>query len=359
MGLGRFISVAIVFVFIGNQFFACRQTMVGALTLEGTSSKEEQALWELSTTYLFPQDKEQLLKEVGATSLQIALGKELFFEERLSLNNNQSCNTCHNLDNYGVDNERVSKGSNGALGSRNSPSVFDAAFHFAQFWDGRAKSIEEQAAFPILNPKEMALPNKEMAVRRLRKIPAYVQKFKRAFPNAKDALTFENITRAIGAFERTLVTTSRFDEYTAGDMNALSTEEKRGLKLFLGLNCAPCHSGSTVGGLMPQRFGQVGQYSDYTGHLNSDKGIANLSGQPADENVFKVPSLRNVVHTAPYFHDGSVETLDEAIRIMAKAQLNTALSEEEVSAIKAFLTSLSSSTSTLVNSNDNEIDLEI
>ncbi len=341
MVYSRFISGAIVFMFFMIQFFSCNQKEVMETAEINLSDKEEKALWELTTTYLFAQNKEQLLEEVGATQQQIDLGRALFFEKKLSLLGNQSCNTCHNLDTYGVDNERVSKGSKGDLGSRNSPTVYDAAFQFAQFWDGRAKTVEEQAAFPILNPKEMAMPDKATVVSRLQAIPEYLDKFEQAFPHSKNPLNFENITKAIGAFERTLVTTSRFDEYAAGDNDALSYEEKKGLKLFLGLNCAPCHSGSTVGGLMPQRFGQVGAYSDYTGHSNFDNGMAGISGDAADRNVFKVPSLRNVVHTAPYFHDGSVETLEEAIKIMAKAQLNTDLSKDEIAAIKSFLGSLS------------------
>ena len=341
MVYSRFISGAIVFMFFMIQFFSCNQKEVMETAEINLSDKEEKALWELTTTYLFAQNKEQLLEEVGATQQQIDLGRALFFEKKLSLLGNQSCNTCHNLDTYGVDNERVSKGSKGDLGSRNSPTVYDAAFQFAQFWDGRAKTVEEQAAFPILNPKEMAMPDKATVVSRLQAIPEYLDKFGQAFPHSKNPLNFENITKAIGAFERTLVTTSRFDEYAAGDNDALSYEEKKGLKLFLGLNCAPCHSGSTVGGLMPQRFGQVGAYSDYTGHSNFDNGMAGISGDAADRNVFKVPSLRNVVHTAPYFHDGSVETLEEAIKIMAKAQLNTDLSKDEIAAIKSFLGSLS------------------
>lgn len=343
----KVIPIILIFLFFTLQFFACRQMEVQEFTQFEWSPKAEQALWEKSTTYLFPQSKEELLEEVGATSTQIELGRDLFYEKALSLNYNQSCNTCHDLDNYGVDNERVSEGSNAGLGFRNSPTVFDAAFQYAQFWDGRAKTVEEQAAFPILNPNEMAMPGKEMTVDRLKSIEKYHQKFQEAFPDEIEPITFSNITRAIGAFERTLVTYSRFDDYTAGDLDALSSMEKKGLSLFLDLNCAPCHSGASVGGLMPQRFGQVGVYADYTGQVNSDHGIAGITDLPEDQDMFKVPSLRNVMHTAPYFHDGTVQTIEEAIRIMAKAQLNTTLSIDEVEAIKAFLSCLSPDNSSI------------
>ncbi len=336
------LAIPITVFFTLTYFIACRHIENNTYAKTVWSQNQEQDLWEKATTYLFPQSKEQLLEETGATKAQIELGKTLFYEKKLSLNENQSCNTCHNLDNYGVDNEQFSKGSrNNTIGVRNTPTVFDAAFHYAQFWDGRAKTVEEQAAFPILNPNEMAMPSEESVVARLKAMPEYIEKFNKAYPDEMEALSFANITHAIGAFERTLVTNSRFDDYTAGNLDALTPKEKKGLRLFLDLNCAPCHSGSTVGGLMPQRFGQVGNYDDYTGHPNPDRGIAEISNAPADENTFKVPSLRNVVHTAPYFHDGSVETLEEAISIMAKAQLNTELSNEDILSIKAFLNSLS------------------
>lgn len=273
------------------------------------------------------------------TDAKVALGKTLYYDKRLSKDGNISCNSCHNLKSHGVDNLPFSPGDAGELGGRNSPTVLNAAFHTSQFWDGRAKDVEEQAGMPILNPVEMAIPNEQFLVDRLSKIPAYQKAFKEAYPKDEQPLKYENIANAIGAFERTLVTPSRFDDFVNGDYNALSVEEKEGLKLFLKTGCTQCHNGSVIGGGMLQNFPVYGEYSDYI-EGNEDFGRHDVTKAEFDKYMFKVPSLRNVEKTGPYFHNGEYKDLNDAVKTMAKAQLDTELNDEEVEAIVAFLGSL-------------------
>ncbi|RMD87661.1 MAG: cytochrome-c peroxidase [Candidatus Dadabacteria bacterium] len=264
----------------------------------------------------------------------VELGKRLYFEKALSKGNDISCAFCHNLERYGVDNKPVSEGHNGQKGKRNAPTVLNAYLHIAQFWDGRAKDVEEQALGPILNPIEMALTSKEEAVSRIKAKKPYIDLFKKAFPEEKDPVTFENIGKAIGAFERTLVTPSRYDRFIKGDSAALNAIEKRGLRKFKENGCIACHNGSTLGGQQFQKIGLVVPYN------TDDLGRYEVTKKESDKYVFKVPSLRNVAKTAPYFHDGSVPSLAQAVRLMGKHQLGKALSDEDVSDIVAFLGAL-------------------
>ncbi|MFY8190711.1 MAG: cytochrome-c peroxidase [Bacteroidia bacterium] len=271
---------------------------------------------------------------------KIALGRILYSDTRLSKTGNNSCNSCHNLNSFGVDNLAFSPGDEGKLGGRNSPSSFNAALHSVQFWDGRAKDVEEQAGMPIMNPVEMAIPNEAFLVNRLEKIPMYQEKFKIAFPKDEKPLTYKNIAHAIAAFERTLITPSRFDKYLSGDATALSDAEKVGLQSFMNNGCTACHSGSTLGGTQLMKFGLINDYHPLTKSSNGDNGLMDLTKKESDKDIFKVPSLRNVAKTHPYFHDGSVKNLDEAVKIMAKTQLNKELSETETKHIVAFLEAL-------------------
>ncbi len=272
---------------------------------------------------------------------EIDLGRELYYEKRLSNNADISCNSCHQLDRYGVDNLPTSPGHKGQLGARNSPSVYNAAGHIAQFWDGRAKNVEEQALGPILNPVEMAMPSQEKVLEVLNSMPEYVTAFQDAFPQESDPVKYENVGKAIGAFEKGLVTPAPFDKYLAGDKLALKPQQKQGLKLFTELGCVGCHNGTYVGGGMYQKVGLVQPWPN-----QKDQGRYELTHQDADRMVFKVPSLRNVAMTAPYFHDGSAKTLAEAVKRMGKYQLGKDLSEEETQAIVAFLGSLTGEIST-------------
>lgn len=277
------------------------------------------------------------------TRKKIALGKTLYFETKLSKDNTISCNSCHNIKNStGVDNLPFSPGNDGTLGGRNSPTTLNAALHIAQFWDGRAKDVEEQAGGPILNPVEMAMPNEQEVIKRLsQKDDFYPEYFRQAFPGEDNPITYTNLQKAIGAFERTLMTPSKLDQYIKGDENALNTQEKRGLESFISIGCTSCHAGNAIGGTMFQKFGIYGNYWEYTKSNKIDEGKFEVTKNEADKYFFKVPSLRNIVKTGPYFHDGSVEKLEDAIKIMAKTQLNIELTAKETKDILAFLNALS------------------
>ncbi|MCC6544254.1 MAG: cytochrome-c peroxidase [Nitrospirae bacterium] len=267
-------------------------------------------------------------KENPLTPDKIMLGKMLFIDPRLSKSGLFSCNTCHNLTTGGVDNLPTSIGHGWKSGERNAPTVFNAALHFTQFWDGRAKDVEEQAQGPVLNPGEMA-SSKQLVLDRINTIPEYVSLFKKAFKGEKDPVTYENVAKAIAAFERTLMTPSRFDRFLKGDKKALSSDEKKGLDLVIAKGCIACHRGPAMGGDSFQKF----NYSD-------DPGRFDITKNEADRQVFKVASWRNVALTYPYFHDGKVWSLDEAVRIMGEKQLNTKFTDDEVKYIVAFLNSL-------------------
>lgn len=306
-----------------------------AIVADTTPTLDEQALYEKATTIFAA-----LPPSPDASTPKVLLGKRLYLETALSVNGKLSCNSCHKLDGFGVDNESVSPGHDGTRGDRNSPTVFNTSLHVAQFWDGRAPNLIEQAKGPILNPIEMGLPNEAAAVKNIKAIGDYEPMFKEAFGNSK-AITYQNIAEAIAAFEQTLLTPSPFDEYLSGNQNALTTEQKRGLQTFINAGCIACHSGVALGGSLYQKFGLVqGPYWDYTGSQKPDSGRALVTRNETDAFVFKTPSLRNVDKTAPYFHDGSVSELEKAIDIMAKTQLGRSLTESEIAEIKAFLSAL-------------------
>jgi cytochrome c peroxidase len=269
------------------------------------------------------------------TQAKTDLGRMLYFEPRLSKAQTTSCNTCHVLDHYGVDNLATSVGHRGQHGSRNSPTVYNAAGFFAQFWDGRAETVEEQATGPILNPVEMALASPEQGVKVLSSIPEYREAFNKAFPGEAEPLTFDNAARAIAAFERRLTTPSRWDDYLRGNQHALTVPELEGLKVFTNIGCMVCHTGEFVGGAMYQKVGIVEQWPD-----QHDQGRFAVTKQDTDRMMFKVPTLRNIAKTAPYFHDGSVPTLDAAVRRMGRYQLGLTLSDREVAAIITWLGAL-------------------
>lgn len=274
-------------------------------------------------------------EENPITDEKIALGRMLYYDTRLSKNHDVSCNSCHDLANYGVDGKARSPGHKGQLGGRNSPTVYNAGGHVAQFWDGRAKDLEEQAKGPVMNPVEMAMPSEARVVETLRSIPGYVEAFQKAFPDEKDPVSFDNMARAIGAFERKLVTPSRFDKFLAGDESALTDEEKEGLNTFVATGCVACHTGAGLGG---QGYFKLGQAKPWPNE--SDLGRFDVTKSDGDKLVFRTPTLRNVEKTAPYFHDGSVATLEEAVKKMAFHQLGKDLSDEDTKSIVTFLGSL-------------------
>jgi cytochrome c peroxidase len=271
------------------------------------------------------------------TPEKVALGHMLFMDPRLSVDSSISCNSCHRLDAFGADSEPTSTGVEGQKGGRNSPTVYNAALHNLQFWDGRAVDVEQQAGMPVLNPVEMAIPDEQFLVDRLRKAKDYPALFRAAFPGTADPLTYANIREAVGAFERTLVTPSRFDAFLTGDNTAMDSVEMAGLRTFMDVGCATCHNGAAVGGTSLKKFGVHKDYRALTGSPAGDVGREQVTGDSADRDVFKVPGLRNITRTAPYFHDGRVTELDRAIRVMAEAQLGKALTAAEVESLRAFL----------------------
>lgn len=284
------------------------------------------------------------------TKEKIELGKQLYFDPRLSVDGTLSCNSCHNVMSSGTDNRPVSVGVAGQKGGRNAPTVWNSAFLSAQFWDGRAATLEDQAKGPILNPIEMGMPSPEAAVDRIKSIPGYSTQFKQVF-GGSDPVTYDNIAKAIAAYERTLVTpNSAFDRYMKGDKKTLSPAAQRGMKLAQSVGCTACHNGPNFAGpaSLPVGQGFYQKFPTFTDNdyvtkykLMDDKGRFEVTKDKADQHMWRVPTWRNVALTAPYFHNGSVATLDEAVRVMAKTQLNKDLTHEQVADIVAFLNSLS------------------
>ena len=265
---------------------------------------------------------------------KVELGKKLFFDPRLSKSGFISCNSCHNLSMGGTDNIQTSVGHNWQQGPINSPTVLNANFNLAQFWDGRAATLQEQAGGPIANPGEMAFTH-TLAIDVLDSIPQYKAEFKSVFKS--DTITINQVTSAIAEFEKTLVTpNSKFDQWLEGDSTALSQTEKAGYALFKQKGCIACHNGPAVGGNSFQKMGLVKPYQT----KNQAKGLAGVTGKTQDEYKFKVPTLRNIELTYPYFHDGGAKTLSDAVDVMADVQLGITLSKQENQNIVAFLKTL-------------------
>jgi cytochrome c peroxidase len=264
----------------------------------------------------------------------VELGKKLYFDPRLSKSGFISCNSCHNLSAGGTDNLKTSIGHKWHEGPINAPTVLNSAYNVAQFWDGRAKDLKEQAGGPIANPGEMASTLDE-AVSVLKSIPAYAAEFKAAF--GADEINADRITTAIAAFEGTLITpNSRFDKWLKGDKSALTAAELEGYKLFKDSGCVGCHNGPAVGGGSFQKMGVVEPYKTD----NKAEGRIAVTKDESDRNVFKVPTLRNVELTYPYFHDGAVNTLEEAVEVMGRVQLGKTFTDAEKGKIVAFLKTL-------------------
>jgi cytochrome c peroxidase len=264
----------------------------------------------------------------------IDLGRRLYYDARLSKNHDISCSSCHQLDRFGVDGEATSPGHRGARGDRNSPTTYNAALHLAQFWDGRAEDVEAQAKGPVLNPVEMAMADSDQVVGVLKSIPGYVDAFAAAFEGQADPITYDNFAIAVGAFERGLVTPGPLDGYLQGEPGAMSDAQLAGMTLFIETGCTTCHMGAAVGGGLYQKLGLVHPYE------TADIGRAGVTGSDTDRHFFKVPSLRNITETGPYFHDGSVATLEEAVKLMAHHQLGRDLDDAQVASIVTFLGAL-------------------
>ena len=270
---------------------------------------------------------------------QSQLGKKLFSDPRLSTTNRIACVSCHAFAHGGADNKPVSIGVNGQKGGLNSPTVFNAAFNIAQFWDGRAKDLAQQAEGPLLNPVEMGNPNWSALINKLKQLPDYQKAFQQVFP--QQGITKATITYAIAQYERTLLTpNSPFDRYLKGDKKAISEQAKQGYHLFKSYGCIACHNGINIGGNLFQKAGIFKPLVKADGALNRWDGRFAVTHNPMDKGFVKVPSLRNVALTAPYFHDGSVPTLKKAIQLMAERQLGIQITDQAVSQIEAFLNTL-------------------
>lgn len=314
--------------------------------VDSNVSPEDQELLKRAQGIFKPlPSAEEMQKLRPFTDEQVKLGHQLWYEPRLSKGNTVSCNSCHNLATAGVDNLPTSQSHKGQFGGRNSPTALNAALLGMQFWDGRAADVEEQAGGPLVNPVEMANDSQEAAAAKIAKIPEYQELFKTAFPE-DGAVSFKNITTALGAFERTLLTPTKWDDYLKGNVNALSEQERKGVRAFMDNGCIACHSGVNLGGATFQKFGLVeGPYWKFIEDPKHDKGRADVTKKAEDEFFFRVPGLRNVAKTYPYFHNGSVWELDKAVTIMGKAQLGKDLSKEDTDNIVAFLKTLSGNVS--------------
>ncbi|MFM8859006.1 MAG: cytochrome-c peroxidase [Methylocystis sp.] len=271
---------------------------------------------------------------------RINLGRRLFFENRISADGNISCAHCHIAEKYASDGLQKAIGVFGKENQRNAPTIFNAALNFKQHWRGDRESLEEQAEKSLLGPASFGNLDQQSAMDKLKAIPAYKPAFAQAFPGEDDPVTSKNWGRAIAAYERTLLSPSRFDAYLAGKKNALSASEQNGLRLFIQNGCAGCHDGPGIGGANFQKFGLYEDYWKVTGVAQIDKGRADVTKNNEDLYLFKTPSLRNVARTAPYFHDGSITDLTQAVRVMSKLQLNKQISDDEAANIVAFLNSL-------------------
>lgn len=284
-------------------------------------------------------EKPPAVEGVASTPAMVELWRMLYFDPRLSESHNISCNTCHQIGLGGGDMLPTSIGHKSQRGGRNAPTVLNSVFNAAQFWDGRAKDLVEQAAGPIQNPIEMAI-TAEHAVEMLRTIPGYGKAFAAALPEEKEPITIDNVAKAIAVFETTLITPNApFDRFLRGDPKALTEGQREGLKLFIDSGCASCHNGINVGGGQYAPFGVV-ERPGADVLPTDDKGRFMVTKTPDDEFVFKVPTLRNIALTMPYFHSGRSWDLEQAVGVMAVSQLGVELGEPDVKKITAFLESL-------------------
>ncbi len=309
------------------------RSLVTALALVGSVSVA--SAWEVLPTQA-PEPADN-----PSSPEKIELGKQLYHDPRLSSTGTVSCASCHNTMLGGEDNRPNSMGVQAQLGGRSSPTVWNSAFNKVQFWDGRAASLEEQAAGPVTSPVEMGMKSWHDVTVLLKGIPGYQTAFEKAF--GKDAISKDTATKAIAAYERTLITpNSPYDKFVGGDKSALSAQQIRGMEKVAELGCTSCHSGAAFNGAGTfQKFPMISDgYLEAKYHFSKDKGVAEVSKKAEDEHFWKVPTLRNIALTAPYLHNGSVATLDDAVKIMAKVQLNKELSKDETADIVAFLNGL-------------------
>jgi cytochrome c peroxidase len=316
--------------------------LVGFFLAFAAAAAQSQGAWQALP------DKAPEPADNPTTPAKVELGKMLYFDPRFSSTGSVSCFSCHNVMEGGDDHMPTSIGVHGQKGGRNAPTVWNAAFHSVQFWDGRAATLEDQAKGPPVNPIEMGMENLNAVLGRVRNIPGYKPYFEKAF-GPGDVITVDNAARAVAAYERTLITPdSAYDRYAKGDAKAMSPQQVRGLETFAATGCTSCHSGPAFNGpALPVGTGFFMKFPTFADSpyvakydLISDTGRFNATGAEADRNMWRVPTLRNLIYTAPYMHNGAVKTLPEAVRVMASTQLNRTLTDPEVADIVLFFEGL-------------------
>jgi cytochrome c peroxidase len=320
--------------------FAAGIATVLAISLATTVAEEDAALLQRAQQLFQPLPKDMAKPVSPITKERVDLGRMLFFDPRLTVDGNMSCASCHQPALYGTDALPTSIGVKQRLHPRNAPTILNASLNTIIHWRGDRDGLEDQVMKAVTSPITSGQPDERAVIERLERIQAYTLLFKAAFPNDPRSLSLKNVATAVATYERTLVTPSPFDSYLNGNPEALSPTARAGLQKFINTGCVMCHNGVGVGGGMYQKFGVVEDYWLATGSANIDMGRFDVTKDPADLYVFRVPSLRNVAKTAPYFHDGSVPTLPEAVKVMARVQLGVTLNDADINDIVAFLESL-------------------
>ncbi|OGP94933.1 MAG: cytochrome-c peroxidase [Deltaproteobacteria bacterium RBG_16_47_11] len=326
----------------GNRALLTTMIVLSLLSFTGLlfADRGDEGLLKQAKQIFSPLPQVMLSEKNPITPEKVKLGKILFYETRISVDGTVSCARCHPIGLHAADGLKKSIGNNCRGNPRNAPTLFNAAGQISAHWIGNRTDVEDQARQSVIGPPSFGMPSYEAVEKKLKEIKGYVELFKKAFPGEADPITVDNLAKAVGAFERTLVTPSHFDSFLKGDIAALNGQEKRGLKTYMETGCIMCHSGPYVGGQMYQKSGIVEPYWKYTKSELIDKGRFVVSKNEADKYVFKVPIHRNVAKTAPYFHDGSVDKLEGAVWIMSKIQLGKDLNNSQVEEIVTFLKSL-------------------
>jgi cytochrome c peroxidase len=320
-------------------FYAASITASFTILLSAAAAQDA-ALLKQAQEIFQPLPKDPASEEFPTTRERVELGRSLFFDPRLTIDGNMSCSSCHQPALYGTDARPRAIGVQQRPHPRNAPTVLNVGALNTIHWRGDRDSLEDQVAKAATSPITSGQPDENAVIDRLSRITGYAPLLKAAFPNKPQPATLENLAKAISAYERTLLTPSPFDTYLAGNQEALSPAARAGLAKFINTGCVTCHNGAGVGGGMYRKFGVVEDYWKATGSEPVDKGRADVTKDPADLYVFRVASLRNVAMTPPYFHDGSVATLPEAVKVMARVQLGVTLSDTDRRDIVAFLENL-------------------
>ncbi|MGO9015877.1 MAG: cytochrome-c peroxidase [Dissulfurispiraceae bacterium] len=330
----------IVNLFKGNRAWLLILLMLLLVIASTALADGDDALITRASQIIGPLPASMPSSENPITPEKVKLGKMLFYEPRISVDGSVSCSKCHPIALYAADGLKKSVGNNCKVNPRNDPTVFNAASQISEHWIGNRTSVEDQAKQAIIGPPAFGMPSYEAAEKVLRSFKEYENLFKAAFPSDKEPLNIDNFAKAIGAFERTLITPAPFDAFLKGNKDAMTLQQKNGLGTFMDLGCVGCHFSPYVGGQMYQKFGIFAPYEKYTKSQQVDVGRYAVTKNESDKYVFKVPVLRNVAMTPPYFHDGSVDNLTDAVWIMGKIQLGRDLTKEQVQDIAAFLHAL-------------------